>query len=310
MQYSHKNVSLWATVAVVMVMGSFACAGDPMEPVTLGDMAPEVVATVNGVDLTRDQLAGLTIAVYGRQTLQRLVSHELIRQEAVKQGVTVTAQEIEELTRRRVSEQVAMMGRQLGFKNAEQHAAHLKSLGMSLDQLKEDARVMLRPLVGPELLSRKMIAESVTITDDDVREEFNRRFGPRVRLLQIVLEKREEAEAVIDKLKTGADFSSLAADLSRDRVSAQRGGQLEPLPEDSLLGQAVAGLEPGAISDVVTSPHGVHVLKLLERIPATDDQLVDVAERLRNELMDRGIAARSQAWLRELMLKADIDWTL
>jgi len=309
-QYSHKNVSLWATVAVVMVMGSFACAGDPMEPVTLGDMAPEVVATVNGVDLTRDQLAGLTIAVYGRQTLQRLVSHELIRQEAVKQGVTVTAQEIEELTRRRVSEQVAMMGRQLGFKNAEQHAAHLKSLGMSLDQLKEDARVMLRPLVGPELLSRKMIAESVTITDDDVREEFNRRFGPRVRLLQIVLEKREEAEAVIDKLKTGADFSSLAADLSRDRVSAQRGGQLEPLPEDSLLGQAVAGLEPGAISDVVTSPHGVHVLKLLERIPATDDQLVDVAERLRNELMDRGIAARSQAWLRELMLKADIDWTL
>lgn len=65
----------------------------------------------------------------------------------------------------------------------------------------------------------------------------------------------------------GADFASLALAYSNDS-SAQQGGELgwrnsTELPE--LFASAVAELEPGEVSAVLTSGAGLHILKLYER---------------------------------------------
>lgn len=285
-------------------------AADPMALLLPADVAPEVVAVVNGKELTREQLAGLALSLHGPEVLQRLVLQELVRQEAAQQGVTVTAEEIATYTEERANGQVEQMARRLGFKDVAAYAAELSRKGVSIETLRQGAARRLRPHAAADLLAEKLMRRTVQVTEDDLRSAFDRRYGPKVKALQIVLGKREEAEAVIKKLSMGADFGKLARDVSLDRVSRRRGGALPPLPVNSVLGRAAAALKPGRISGVVQTPHGFHVLKLLERLPAEDVTFEDVKERLRENLILRRVADRSRSWLRELTTAAEIRLNL
>ncbi len=78
---------------------------------------------------------------------------------------------------------------------------------------------------------------------------------------------RGRAEKVIAEAKTGADFARLAASFS-DAPDALAGGNMgwrahDRLPE--VFAAALKELRPGEVSQVLRSPAGFHVLKLLER---------------------------------------------
>lgn len=75
------------------------------------------------------------------------------------------------------------------------------------------------------------------------------------------------AEEIISQLRSGADFSQLAASYS-DAPDGLSGGmlgwrQLERLP--TLYAETVSKLKPGEVSEVLRSPAGYHILKLLDR---------------------------------------------
>ena len=90
----------------------------------------------------------------------------------------------------------------------------------------------------------------------------------------ILLEKQEDgshsekmAELQV-KLKNGEDFSLLAKEHSEDFLTAESGGDLGytqsgGLPEELEL--ALAQLDVGAVSDIVESKAGIHLLKLLDK---------------------------------------------
>ncbi len=82
---------------------------------------------------------------------------------------------------------------------------------------------------------------------------------------------RAEAEAVLQRLKRGADFAKLAAEVSQDPVSAPKGGDLGWFGRgvlDKALEEAVFALAPGGLSEPVQSALGWHILKLEESRPA------------------------------------------
>ena len=89
----------------------------------LADIAPEVVATVNGKPISRDQLAALCIHFDGKAALETLIQHELIRQEAAKQGVTVSQEEVEAYIRKTAQEQLDARARTDGAKDFADWAA-------------------------------------------------------------------------------------------------------------------------------------------------------------------------------------------
>jgi peptidyl-prolyl cis-trans isomerase SurA len=84
-------------------------------------------------------------------------------------------------------------------------------------------------------------------------------------------ERRRRAEEVLQQLKKGGDFVKLAATYS-DSSDALKGGELgwrnqDRLPQ--LFVEAVANLKQGAVSDVVKSANGFHILKLVgKRVPS------------------------------------------
>ncbi len=88
-----------------------------------------------------------------------------------------------------------------------------------------------------------------------------------VRARHILVETEDEAKAVVDELKKGADFAELAKKKSKD-PGASDGGDLGFFTKDQMVPEfsAVAFvLEPGKISDPVKSQFGWHVIKVEEK---------------------------------------------
>jgi peptidyl-prolyl cis-trans isomerase SurA len=181
----------------------------------------------------------------------------------------------------------------------EEFQRQLKQGGISTDDLKHNLRSQLSI---QKLLNREVVAK-ITITDQDVSDFYNANKAqfnvaePTYHLAQIKVTPRKEqqirnrknddatneAEAqrkikmLEDKLNSGADFATLAADYSEDMNTASTGGDLGFVPESGLNGpqvdpalrKAVLGLKPGQVSPAVQAhdPDGLsyHILKLISR---------------------------------------------
>jgi len=88
-----------------------------------------------------------------------------------------------------------------------------------------------------------------------------------VRARHILVETEDEAKAVVEELKKGADFAELAKKKSKD-PGASDGGDLGFFTKDQMVPEfsAVAFvIEPGKTSDPVKSQFGWHVIKVEEK---------------------------------------------
>ena len=81
---------------------------------------------------------------------------------------------------------------------------------------------------------------------------------------------------------------------------------MPPLTKGSVLGDAAFALKPGGISDPIETADGIHIIKLIELLPASDALFNDVKEELREELVERRVAEMSDKWLNDLLSKAEI----
>ncbi|MBP7991312.1 MAG: peptidylprolyl isomerase [Rhodocyclaceae bacterium] len=78
---------------------------------------------------------------------------------------------------------------------------------------------------------------------------------------------RMKAVSIDEQARAGRDFAQLAATYSESNDALQ-GGDLGFRPVDSLpqvMSSAIANLKPGQVSDVVRSPSGFHIVKLIAR---------------------------------------------
>lgn len=294
-------------------------AGQPAAPdaarsPTAAEIAPEIVATVNGKPLTRDQLAGLTIGLYGQQTLGTLISQEVVRQEAARLGVSVTPEEIDAYVRQRVTEQLDKDAVRAGAKSAADLATQAGKGPEAIESLRQAAEARIKPFVGPELLARKLMARTLQVRDAEVKSEFNRRYGAKVKVQQIVLRAKDAAEEVLKRLQQGADFAQMARDVSIDRVSKRAGGEMDPMPAGAPLADAAFKLKPGQVSGVIELPDGdhvnYHIVRLIERLAAQEVPFEEVKESLRAELLERLMTQQRDKWLDELLTRAEVKRTL
>lgn len=100
-------------------------------------------------------------------------------------------------------------------------------------------------------------------------------------------EAKKEAEEVLEKAKSGEEFSALAKEYSQDTGSAVNGGELGFFGKGQMVQEfedAAFALKVGEISDIVESSYGYHIIKVTDKI---DEQqpFDDVKDTIQTTLM-------------------------
>jgi peptidyl-prolyl cis-trans isomerase C len=125
-------------------------------------------------------------------------------------------------------------------------------------------------------------------------------------------EAKAEKKAQLAKLKTdiaaGARFEDLAKEHSACPSSAQGGslgtfGRGQMVPE---FDEVAFSIEPGAVSDIVETQFGYHLIKVTERREAGVSSLEEVKDRLKGYLSGQKKQEALVAYVKDLQEKADI----
>jgi peptidyl-prolyl cis-trans isomerase C len=98
---------------------------------------------------------------------------------------------------------------------------------------------------------------------------------------------RAKAEQVLEDVKSGKDFAALAKEHSADPGSAVQGGDLGFFQQGQMVGpfnDAAFSLAPGAISDLVETEFGFHIIKVAEKKPGRTIPLEEVKPQVEQYL--------------------------
>jgi foldase protein PrsA len=101
----------------------------------------------------------------------------------------------------------------------------------------------------------------------------------------ILVRTKPEADAVLARLKNGEDFGAVAKEVSIDKGSAAKGGELDCSPKGSFVPEfddAASSLPVGQLSDPVQTQYGFHILRVRERKEATYDSAKEQVRALLN----------------------------
>ncbi len=112
----------------------------------------------------------------------------------------------------------------------------------------------------------------------------------------ILVETREEAEAVLARLKAGEAFEDLAAELSTDTSNKDNGGDLGWFGHNYMVAafeEAAFALQPGEISEVVETDFGFHIIKVEER-DANREMDEYALEQAQQEAIENWFAAQRE----------------
>ncbi len=107
--------------------------------------------------------------------------------------------------------------------------------------------------------------EALQQTYDDAVKSMNGQEEARAR--HILVENEDEAKAIVDQLKGGADFAALAKEKSKDPGAAD-GGDLGYFTKDQMVPQfseVAFKMYPGQLSNPVKTQFGWHVIKLEDK---------------------------------------------
>jgi len=141
---------------------------------------------------------------------------------------------------------------------------------------------------------QELFAGKDEVTDDEVKryyEENKEKFhiGERIRVRDIVVKTRREAEEIKRRLAEGEDFAELARRYSIS-PTAKKGGDLGYI-ERGQVGKefeaaAFALKNPGDVSDIVKTTFGYHIIRLEDRQEPRQLSLDEVKDEIRQKLRE------------------------
>jgi peptidyl-prolyl cis-trans isomerase D len=98
---------------------------------------------------------------------------------------------------------------------------------------------------------------------------------------------KKQAEDLLAQLKKGANFEELAKKHSQDEGSAVKGGDLDYFNKGQMVPEfdkAAFSLPIGQLSDLVKSNYGYHIIKVVDRKPASTKTLAEVRSQIEDQL--------------------------
>jgi peptidyl-prolyl cis-trans isomerase C len=288
---------------------------------------PEVVARVNGEPITRAELemavgqlearAGQSVPPEQRDgvfrgVLDELIGFRLLKQESVARAVVVPASAVEA----RIDEIRSQ------FPSEAMFIQTIESRGTTLDSLREQARegMEIDAMLQAVLTATAVTPDQVTAFYNENPAEFQQ--GERVRASHILIGFPEgaspdikqqalaKAAELLDEVKAGGDFAALARQHSSDQGSAAAGGDLGYFERGQMVGpfeQAAFALLPAQTSELVESPFGYHIIRVVDRQASRTIPIADVRPQIQQLLEGRDRAQQTEAFVETLKAKGKVE---
>ncbi|WP_090841023.1 peptidylprolyl isomerase [Alkalicoccus daliensis] len=260
----------------------------------------ETVATVGDTVIEKEALYEEMLAVTGEETLEVMINEEIIKQEAEKAEVSVTQEEIEE--------EMAVYEENYGSQEALEEA--LAAGGMTLESFEEE--------IEKYTLVEKMIGPDIEVTDEEIKTYFeenkaNYEQQEEVEASHILVEDKEEAENIVEKLEAGEDFAELASEYSTDASNAENGGELGFFGKGAMVEafeEKAFSMEAGEISEPVETEFGYHIIHVTDKKEAQEASLEENESDIRELLVNEAVNQQYPVWLDEIKESYEIKNSL
>ena len=300
----------------------------PAAPKPVPAQLPTVLARVNGHDITKvdfdralkvvEQRAGGPVPdarrdeIY-RGLLDQLVRLDLLRQEAAARKVVIPDSDVDA----RMKEVLMQFPSEDVFKQM------LAQQSSSIERFRSEQR--------DDLAIAKMLADAIngkiTPTAEQLSEFYKNnpeRFkqGERVKASHILVKvdqgadeatktkARQKAEGLLKQIRAGGDFAALAKANSEDPGSAIQGGDLGYFSPGQMVPQfndVAFKLAPGAVSDLVETQFGFHIIKVVDKQAGRTVTLDEVKPQLTQFLENQNRQRESAAFIEALRTKGKIE---
>jgi peptidyl-prolyl cis-trans isomerase SurA len=258
-------------------------------------------------------------AILERQVLEQLIVSKAQLQMAKDNGIRVEENQLDR-TLERIAENNKM--------SLSEFRVFIEKDGVPLEKFREEVRQQIQV----QRLREREVDDRIEVSDSEIeqfleeskgagasRSEYNLvhvlvRLPEQASPEQIDL-ARQKAEKARTESASGADFAKIAASYS-DAPDALKGGSMGWRAEDRLpeiFAGAVKSLRAGETSQVLRSPGGFHVIKLVDRRGAEDEAPVEQIHARHilvrtSELVSEADARRRLTDLRERIVTGGADF--
>ncbi|MDY7042466.1 MAG: peptidylprolyl isomerase, partial [Chloroflexota bacterium] len=318
---------IWTGVGIIAALVVTVLAFGLYQEMVAKPASP--IAVVNGVPIRTDyyQRVARYTSDSSKQLVDYLIEEELIRQYAVQNEITVTADEVQTaveemfgyyrtpptptptpITSQETITDVSPAPTPTPMTEAQFQQAYSdfirgvkEQTGLSEEEFRQNVQATLLRQDVRELVTQDVLTEEeqahvrhILIRVDAGADE------------QAVQEAEQKALDLVEQLRGGADFATLAAQVSEDPGSSAQGGDVGWVARNGGMvpefEEAAFTLPVGEISDPVSSYYGFHIMQVTEReVRALEPNIL---ARRKNDVF--------QQWLTDLRAAAHVEeyWSL
>jgi len=297
-----------------------------------GEVIERIVALVNDEVITLTELEEMAKPVYDEvkrtstpseqelklkkvrgEVLDRLVDSKLLGQEIKKRKMEISDRDVDAAI-----------------------ADILKSTNLSENDLKKVIaregmtysayRQRVREELGKMRLVSREIKSKIVIEEETLRKAYQENLEKYTDPLEVKIQQiffrfppngspekaaavRKEAQSILERARKGEDFAELAKKYSQ-APEASEGGVLgyfkhkELMPE---LEEVGFKLKVGEVGDLIASPLGFHILRVLERKGGEPRPFAEVQNKIRDEMIQVEAEKKYNEWMKDLKAKAYIQ---
>jgi len=285
--------------------------------ITLSELEANLQPVMKRIEKIPDEEKRKEVTAQARvAVMNQLIDRMLLDQEAARLRVVVTDEEVDRTLQ-----------------------ALLKDKGISLEKLTEtlategatieDYKDEIRESRIKRKVIEKAVKSKIAVSEEEIgeyyakhRDEYEGKAANRIQQILIVKPKdadegvyktlRAKAEGILEKLKDDESFD-LMVDLHSQGPAAGSGGDLGFVEKGMMFPEvdSVAfSLKRGEISDVIESPVGFHIIKIIDRrgagIKPVEEVRGEIIWKIGNEKMQK----KFEEWLKELREKSFIETRL
>jgi hypothetical protein len=281
-------------------------SGSTPPPATAPVVNPsDIVARVHGVDISRGELEQPLIEAYGLNILLNLVQLDLAKQQAARDGLTVTPEDIRrerELTLAKLFEQEPdkeKYDQLLDQFLKQQHTTHIEF------DFTVETNAYLRKIAEAQLPGK--------VTDEMVHKAFEQFYGENRQIRDIELASMGEVNEARRRIAAGQSFEDVARAMSLDHRTGALGGEWPPFSAQSqnipqqIKDYVFSEKETGKVSETILVGTQYHLIKLINIIPPKIVKEADVKDSVRKTLEDQLVTlaiGRFRAQLGQIALQS------